>query len=328
MKNPIKKIITTGWVPDECIKEFESVFEIRCPKKGEPNFTLEQVSDMIGDYDALFTMKSFRCDKAIMDKGVNLKAVGNHGVGYDNVDVAYATEKGLYVLHTPISVCEATAEFGVALIMSVTRGIVRYDKDLRETKVCKSGSFDDKDMLLLGKTLGILGFGRIGKAVARKSLGLGMKIAYYDVVKASPEDEKALNATYMPLDEILKIADVVTCHMPLTEETNGLVNKDFFKKMKNSAYFVNLARGKVMCEQDLVEALKSKEIRAAATDVFEFEPKVSEEITKLDNVVITPHVASCVYEARVNMAMEILNGMKTLSGGSHPSNIVNKELCK
>ena len=196
------------------------------------------------------------------------------------------------------------------------------------TRTCKPDMFLDRDIFLYGKTIGIIGYGRIGQAVGRKAQGVGMKVMYYDPFRKTPEEEERLGATYGKFEEVLAKADVISCHMPYTKENHHIFNLETFKKMKPTAYFVNAARGPVMCEADLVTALKEKVIRGAATDVFEFEPGVSEELAKIENVVITPHIGSNVLEARKNMVHEALDGVDSILHGGFPVNVVNKELFK
>ena len=325
----MKKLLITRWIPESVLEKYRPYFdEIICPKEEEAVFSDEEIRKAIPDCIALYTVGGYRCGKDLIDLGKNLKVIGNFGVGYDNIDDKYATEKGIFVVNTPNAVMQPTAEFTVALIMAIARGVVMYDKPLRESKFCTKvgGMFFDRDMMLYGKTLGVLGFGRIGRAVAQKCQGLGMNVIFYDPFPPTPEVQKQLNAKSMTFDEVVQRADVVTCHMPYTPENHRIINKDVFKKMKKTAYFVNAARGAVMNEVELAQALKEGEIRGAAIDVFEFEPKVTEELASLENVVITPHVASCVKEARINMANETLTGITELLSGKRPHNVVNPEL--
>lgn len=324
----MKKLLITGWIPDECLAPYKKQLDICIPDKEKDSFSLEEVKAVIGDYDALFTVAGFQCKKELIDSAPNMKVVGNLGVGYDNIDWRYASEKGIFIVNTPTTVCEPTAEFSIALIMAITRGIVMYDKHVRRTRNCKTSTFFDRDIMLFGKTLGILGFGRIGRAVAKKAQGLGMNVIYYDPFRQTSEKEKELNVKYSTFNELVSTADVISCHMPYTNENHHLIDKNVFKMMKNTAYFVNVARGPIMNEADLVEALKTEEIRGAATDVYEFEPIVSEELAALDNVVLSPHIGSNVLEARKNMTNEVMTGICDILSGRQPHNTANPELFK
>lgn len=322
----MKKLLITGWIPEDIIENYKDKFEITVPDHEKRNFTMEEVESMIGEYDALFTISAFPFRKELIDKAVNMKVVANFGVGYDNIDWQYCTEKKIFLVNTLTTVTEPTAELAFAIMIAITKGIVMYDRELRKTRICNPDMFFDRDIFLYGKTIGIMGYGRIGQAMGRKAQGLGMKVMYYDPLRKTPEEEERLGAVYGTFEEVLAQADVISCHMPYTKENHHIFNLETFKKMKPTAYFVNAARGPVMCEADLVTALKEKVIRGAATDVFEFEPGVSEELAAIDNVVITPHIGSNVLEARKNMVHEALDGVCAVLNGEQPINVVNKEL--
>lgn len=322
----MKKLLITGWIPEDIIKDYDKTFSITMPDQKKNNFSLEEVMEMLPEYDGLFTLSAFPFRKNLIDLGVNLKAVANFGVGYDNIDWEYCSEKGIFVLNTPSSVTEPTAELTIGLILAVTKGIVLYDRDLRKTRQCRTPAFFDRDLLLSGKTIGIIGYGRIGQAVGKKAQGLGMKVMYHNRHRKSPEEEKRLGAVYGSFEEVLEKADIISCHIPYTRENHHLFNREAFRRMKPTAYFINAARGPVMCEADLVTALKEKWIRGAASDVFEFEPDVSRELADMENVVITPHIGTNILESRKAMAREALNGLAGLFQGKKPVNVVNKEL--
>lgn len=324
----MKKLLITGWVPEEILKDFRDIFQITVPGEDKVNFTIEEVESRIPEFDALFTISAFPLKKELIDRAVNLRAVANLGVGYDNIDWQYCTEKGIYVVNTPTTVTEPTAELAFAIMVAAAKGVLMYDRELRQTLKCQPEMFFDRDILLYGKTIGIMGYGRIGQAMGRKAQGIGMKVMYYDPFRKTAEEEKQLGAVYGTFEEVLAAADVISCHMPYTEENHHIFNLDAFRRMKPTAYFVNAARGPVMCEADLVTALKEKSIRGAATDVFEFEPGVSKALAELDNVVITPHIGSNVLEARKNMVEEALNGVYEILEGRRPANVVNPQLFK
>lgn len=319
------RLLVTGWVPEDIIGPYREKFEeVLVPDEAKKNFSMEEVLKEIERFDVLFTISAFKCTEELLVKAPNLKSVCNLGVGYDNIDVAACTKKGVAVINTPQAVCQPTAEFTIALMMSSTRGTLLYDREVRKTRKTASVCFFDRDMMLYGKTLGILGFGRIGQAVARKAKGLGMHIIYFDPFRKE-ELEKELDAEYCTFDEVLERSDVVSCHMPYTPENHHILNKEAFARMKRTAYFVNVARGPIMDEAALVDALKNKVIRGAATDVYEGEPNIGQAITELDNIVLSPHIGSNVYEARKNMAEEALNGSLAILQKERPHNLVNPE---
>ncbi len=327
MECEIKKILSTTWVPDECIQAFEGVFEITCPQHNGDDFSYEKVINMVEHFDALFVLKDFMCGRKIINAGENLKVIASHGIGYANIDIDYATEKGVFVLNTPIGFCETTADFSISLIMSIIRSLSWYDKEFNNAKSEIADSLNTKNTFLYGKTLGIVGFGGVGKAIACKASAFGMKIIYYDIVRSSIEDEEDLFATYVGFEELLEKSDIVTCHIPMIESGKYLMNIDAFRKMKDTAFFINSTGGHVVSEFDLLEALRKKEIRAAAIDIHEFQSKVSGDIVSLENVVIIPNVSSVAQESRVNMYLEIFNSMKVLAEGKYPDNVVNNQLC-
>lgn len=322
----MKKLLVTGWVPEEFLAPFRTELDITVPTKEQANFTVEEVEAMIADYDAMFTILAFPFRQPLIEKASKMQVVANYGVGYDNIDVECCTAHHIFVVNTPTTVTEPTAELAVAIMMAITKGVVMYDKELRQTRRMRTSMFFDRDMFLYGKKMGILGFGRIGQAVARKAQGLGMDVIYYDPFPQSAEREAELGVRHVDFEELLTTADVISCHAPYTPENHHLMDLAAFKKMKKTAYFINAARGPIMSEHDLVTALKTGEIRGAATDVYEFEPCVSEELAKIENVVITPHIGSNVMEVRKNMVDEALGGVCAILSGERCPNIVNRTL--
>lgn len=324
----MNKLLITGWIPDEILTPYKGKIDITIPDKDKINFTVEEVSEMINEFDALFTISAFPFKKDLIEKATSVKTVANFGVGYDNIDVDSCTKANIYVINTPTTVTEPTAELAFAIMMAITKGVVMYDKELRVKKECHPAMFFDRDILLYGKTFGVLGFGRIGQAVARKAKGIGMNVIYYDPFRKDKKIEEEIGAEYVDFEKLIEISDVISCHMPYTKENHHIINKDIFKKMKNTAYFVNAARGPIMCELDLAQAIKEGEIKGAATDVFENEPYVTDELLALDNVVVTPHIGSNVMEARKNMVHEALDGVISVLDGKSTHNIVNQDLLK
>ena len=322
----MKKLLITGWIPEEFLAPFRMELDITVPTQEQANFTMEEVEAMIADYDAMFTILAFPFQQTLIEKAKKMQVVANYGVGYDNIDVECCTAHHIFVVNTPTTVTEPTAELAVAIMMAITKGVVMYDKELRQTRHMRTSMFFDRDMLLFGKTMGILGFGRIGQAVARRAQGLGMNVIYYDPFPQTAEREEELGVRHVSFDELLAEADVVSCHAPYTPENHHLMDLAAVKKRKKTAYFINAARGPIMSEHDLVTALKIGEIRGAATDVYEFEPNVSEELAEIENVVITPHIGSNVMEARKNMVDEALDGVCAILRGERCQNVVNRTL--
>lgn len=320
----MKKIIISEWVPEKCLEPYRGEFEFTLPDEKKHAFTYEELLAQIPVCDGCLILDNDG-DRRLIDAAKNLKVIANFGVGYDNIDWKYATEKGLPVVNTPTQVTEATAEHTATLIVSVMRGIARYDREVR-AGVWKSPNFDDCNTQVEGATLGILGFGRIGKRVCRKAQGFGMNVIYYDKFRAAAEVEAEYGVTYMEFDGVLRQADCISLHMPYIPENHHLFNEEAFRKMKKDAYFVNCARGKIVDEQALAQALKDGVIKGAGLDVFEEEPKVHPELLKLDNVTLTPHIASLTMKARVGMCSEALAGIAGVLKGEKPANVVNKEV--
>lgn len=277
--------------------------------------------------DAILSLLTDTIDAEVMDAaGSNLKVIANYAVGYNNIDVEEATKRGIMVTNTPGVLTETTADLAWALMMAIARRIVEADRFVRE------GKFRGWEPMLLlgtdvhGATLGIVGFGRIGQAMARRALGFNMKVLYYDNARVPEQVEKELKAAYVDLPTLLRESDFVSLHVPLTRETHHLIGEKELRMMKKGAYLINTARGPVVDEKALVKALKEGWIKGAALDVFENEPEVEPELLKLENVVLAPHIASASYATRSRMSiMAAENIIKALSG-EIPPNLVNPEV--
>ena len=244
-----------------------------------------------------------------------LKVVSNVAVGYNNIDVDAAKRRGITVTNTPDVLTETTADFAWALLMAAARRVVEADRYAR------SGQWTTWKWDLLwgvdvyGKTLGVLGFGRIGRAVARRALGFDMRVLYHDTVRSAPDVERSLNATYVDKDTLLREADFVSLHVLLSAETRHLVDERALRSMKKSAVLVNAARGPIVDEAALARALREKWIAATGLDVFEHEPKIHPDLLPLDNVVMAPHIASASFDTRVAMStLAVKNCLAVLDG--------------
>ncbi|MBQ6468663.1 MAG: 3-phosphoglycerate dehydrogenase [Lachnospiraceae bacterium] len=319
------KILSSYPAPEEGFAPFRDEFDITVPEKP---LTHDDLVKMVGEYDGLYEIV-IKIDKEIIDACAagKCKVIANNGVGYDNVDVAYATEKGIAIVNTPTQVTEATAEHSATLIFAVMRNVARFDKEVRR-HVWDSPFFPTRSVQVEGSTLGVIGFGRIGKRVAVKAQGMGMNVIYYDAFRAPEEVEKEFGVTYMPFDEVIKTADCITIHVPYTPENHHLFNAEIFKKMKKDSFLVNCSRGPVVDEAALAEALKNEEIKGAGLDVFEHEPHPLEELLSLDNVTLTAHCASGTWKTRINMMKEAIEGLCGVLRGEVPYNVVNKEVFK
>ncbi len=276
-------------------------------------------------YDAVLTLLTDTIDAEVMDAAPTVKIYANFAIGFNNFNVEEAKKRKIYLTNTPGGGADRVAEHAWALILALTCRVVEGDTYIR------NGKFKGWDPMLLhgtklaGKTLGILGSGRIGADVAHRGKnGFGMNIAYYDI-KRNEQLEKDFGATfYVTVDEVLRVSDVVSIHVPLLDSTHHLINVDRLKMMKSSAYLINTSRGPVVDENALVEALQNGIIRGAGLDVFEFEPEIARGLAKLPNVVMTPHIASGTEEARHDMAvLSATNIINTLEGGIPPNMVYN-----
>jgi glyoxylate reductase len=263
---------------------------------------------------------------ALIECAPRLRVIGNYGVGYNNVDVAAATRRRIAVSNTPGVLTEATADTTWALIMAVARRTGEADAYVREGKFDGWRASLFLGMQLAGKTLGIVGLGLIGQAVARRALGFGMRVLYAGRRRAAPEVEAALQARFAALDALLREADIVSLHCPLTSETRHLLDARRLGFMKPTAYLINTARGPIVEERALVEALRARRIAGAGLDVYEDEPRLAPGLAELPNAVLFPHIGSSTLEAREGMARLAAENILAALEGRRPPNLVNHEV--
>jgi glyoxylate reductase len=285
----------------------------------------DELIKRLKDKDAILCLLTDKIDDDLLKAAPKLRIVSNYAVGYDNIDIPAATKRKILVTNTPGVPTDAVAEHTFALMMAITRRIVESDKYARAGKY-KGWA---PDLLLgtelKGRTLGIIGLGRIGSEVARRAVrGMLMNVLYTDI-KPNPDFEKAYGARFTDLRTILKEADVVSLHVPLLPTTRHLIGEDQLRMMKKGAYLINTARGPVIDEAALLRALQEKWIAGAGIDVFEHEPLITKGLEKLDNIVITPHTASATIEARSAMADVAVDALIDFFSGRTPQNVVNKD---
>jgi len=295
------RILVSTRLLAEGFSELTDKFEVVFPEKDI--FSKEEVINMIAGFDAFVSTFQFKMDEEVIEaaKG-HIKIIANYGVGYNNVDVDYATQCGIVVTNTPDPVIEPTAEHAFALMLAAARRIPECDRKMRIPDGLKWGVMENLGQSLYGKTLGIIGMGRIGQALARRALASGMKIVYNNRNRLSPELEQLYQAEQLELNNLLEVSDVVSLHTPLTRETFHLIGRNGLQKMKTTAILINTARGPVVDEEALIEALRHEWINYAALDVYEFEPAISRELFELDNVVLAPHNGTGTVEARNEMS--------------------------
>ena len=278
--------------------------------------------------DALICLLTEKVDADLLDvAGSNLRIVANVAVGFDNIDVAACTARNVAVTNTPGVLDETTADFTWTLLMAVARRVVEGDR------LARSGAWQQWNFDLLcgsdvwGKTLGIIGFGRIGRAVARRASGFRMRVIYTSRLRAPDAVEKELNAEYLSRDQVLAEADFLSLHVPLNQDTRGLIGPSELAKMKPTSFLINTTRGPVVDEAALVEALEKGTIAGAALDVFEQEPLISDGLRR-DNVVLAPHLGSASVETRTRMAMIAVENVIAFFDGKRPPTILNPEVLR
>lgn len=297
------KVFVTRLIPEAGIKLLqEKGYEV-----GVSDFDgvlpREQLLEKIKGMDAILPLLTDKVDAEFFDAaGPQLKIVANYAVGYDNIDIEEAKKRGVVITNTPDVLTESVAEHAIALMFAMAHRIVESDKFMREGKYTGWAPMLFLGNDLAGKTLGLVGLGRIGSTVAKRlKQGFDMKVMYYDVNR-NKALEKELGLVYADLDTVLKQADFISIHVPLLSTTKHLIGGEQLQMMKKSAYLVNTSRGPVVDEKALVEALKNKVIKGAALDVYEEEPEMAPGLAELDNVVITPHIASATEETRGAMS--------------------------
>lgn len=304
----------------------EKNFELECNPFNRV-LTRAELLEKVKGRDGLLPLLTDRIDGEVLDTaGKQLRVVANYAVGFNNIDVPAATARRIAVTNTPGVLTDTTADLTLALILGVARRLVESDRYAR------AGKYEGwAPLLFLGadvhhKTLGLMGFGRIGCAVAKRALGFDMRVLYHDHRRADPELEKQVQVQYVDRDTLLKEADFLSIHVPLTPETTRFMSTREFSLMKPTAYIINTARGEVIDETALVEALKNKEIAGAGLDVFEHEPAISPALLTMDNVIILPHIGSASTETRTRMGLMAAENLIAVFNGQVPPNCLNPEV--
>ncbi|MBF6598370.1 MAG: NAD(P)-binding domain-containing protein [Fermentimonas sp.] len=318
----MKKILITYQLKADGFEELKEKYEITQPV-GKSIFTKEEVMDLIPEFEILIPNFSFYTDKDIIDKGTKLELISNYGVGYNNIDVEYATKKGVVVTNIPNSTREPTAELAFALLLGAARRIGYYDRKLRTTQGVSWGVYGDSGLPVYGKTLGIVGMGRIGQSLARRAVASGMNIIYHNRNRLAESIEKEYGAKYVSKEELLKNADFISLNAPYTPETHKLIGEKELNMMKTTAILINTARGDMVDERALAYSLKENKIWAAALDVFENEPHILPELLELDNVLLAPHAGTKTIEDRIKMSIEMCHNILGFYEGTYPVSRVN-----
>ncbi|MBU2101958.1 MAG: phosphoglycerate dehydrogenase [Candidatus Omnitrophota bacterium] len=310
------KVIICDKLSEEGIKILQDAgFTVDCKYKTPP----EELKKIIGNYHAAIVRSDTKFTKDIIEHAHNLKVIGRAGVGLDNVDIDAATKKGIIAMNSPGGNTISTCEHSFAMMLAVARSIPPAYVTLK-AKQWERSKF--KGVELYSKTIGIIGMGRIGKEMAKRAIAFGMNVMAYDPF-ISQEVAGKIGVTLAELDELLKRADFITIHTPLTEETRHLISTKQFALMKPKAFLINCARGEIVDEEALYVALQEKKIAGAALDVFSKEPPVDFKLMELDNVVVTPHLAASTEEAQLNVAIEIAHCVRDALLGKAIRNAAN-----
>ena len=308
------KILVTYNIPREPFQNLPQAWEITFPQ-GEA-MSKDEIIRLLPEYDIMLAIFHAAIDREMIDAGKKLKLISNYGVGYNNIDIKYAREKGIAVTNTPKAVNNPTAELTMALLLSAARRVAECNLRVRTEQEKMWGTMRNLGFGLEGKTLGIIGMGNIGKNVARKAEAFGMHIIYYNNRTEVPGYRR------VELDTLLAESDFITLHTPLTPQTHHLIGARELCLMKPSAILINTARGAVVDEAALANALKNQLIAGAALDVFEDEPHITETLYGLNQVVLTPHIGTGTIDARIAMGKEALDNIRNFLKGT-PTNVVN-----
>jgi glyoxylate reductase len=323
----VPRIAVTRRIPEPGLERLRAAGELWLSPHDRP-LSPAELRDAVGGADALVTLLHDRVDSSLLDAaGDQLRCVANVAVGFDNIDVGAATARGVVVTNTPGVLTDATADLAMALMLAVTRRVGEGERHVRSGKPWSWDMFFMLGMGLTGKTLGVIGLGGIGRAVARRARAFGMTVVYASPRRVPAEVEAELGpARHVALDELLEISDVVTVHSPLTPATHHLIDARALALMRPSAFLVNTARGPVVDEAALVEALRAGALAGAALDVYEREPEVHPGLLELENVVLLPHLGSATIETRTAMAELAAENVIAVLAGRRPPTPVNPEV--
>lgn len=319
------KVVVTRKIFDESLARLAKHCEVDSNQADRP-LSPKQLLQKLKGKDGVISLLTDRISDEVLAKNPQLKIVSNVAVGYNNVDVKAATKRGVLVTNTPGVLDDTTADFTWCLILATARGLIGADRTFRSGKWKGWGVMQFLGQDVHGKTLGICGFGRIGKGVARRARGFDMRILYTDVQRVPEAIEQEHGVRFVDKKTLLQESDIVTLHVPLFPETTHYIGARELAMMKKDAILVNAARGPVVDEKALVKALKGRRIAAAGLDVYEKEPTPAPGLTKLSNVVVAPHIASASVETRRKMSnMAVTNCVAGLTG-ERPPNLVNPDV--
>ena len=312
------KVFITRRIPEEGIERLQKHYEVEVWPEEEP-IPRERLMSKIQNVSGLVCMLSDKIDEALMDKATKMKVIANYAVGFDNIDVMYASKKGIKVGNTPGVLTETTADLAFSLLMAVSRRITEAAEYVLAGKWHTWGPRLLLGYDVWGSTLGVIGFGRIGQAMARRGLGFGMKVLYHSRAP-KPDVEEAMDVEYASLDEIYSRSDFISLHTNLNDSSRGLIDKRALNQMKSNCIVINTARGPVINTDDLIDALETGKIAGAGLDVTDPEPiPTDSKLLKLNNCIVVPHIGSASYATRSKMSVMVAeNVIAGLSGESLP----------
>ena len=318
-------ILVSGHLTDDILSLLAQECDVRANREDRPMGRADLLEAVAGA-DGFLSMITDAVDAELLDAAPRLRVVSNLAVGYNNIDVAAATARGIVVTNTPGILTEATAELAFALILAAARRVVDLDRRTRAGEWTCWAPLLFLSREVSGKTLGVVGLGRIGRAVARRARAFGMRVLYHSRSRLEAEEERDLGVEYAEKDELLATADFVSLHVPLSAETRHLIGRRELGLMKPTAYLINTSRGPVVDEAALVEALKARRIEGAGLDVYESEPMLTPGLAALDNAVLLPHVGSATVETRTKMARMAAENLLSALRGERPAHVVNPEV--
>ncbi|MCB0338346.1 MAG: D-glycerate dehydrogenase [Bdellovibrionales bacterium] len=319
------KVLITSDFPTKVMDELQKRFDLIKIDVGSQGYQRSDFLNAIKNCDAILSLLTDKIDKEVIDHAENLKVISNYAVGYNNIDIDYASKKGIAVCFTPGVLTETSADLTWALILAAARKIVPADIFVR------TGKFRGwTPQLFLGsdvnsKTLGIIGLGRIGQAVAKRAIGFNMDVVYYSRTR-NVQLEKEMGYKFLELASLLSCADFVSIHLPLNADTKHLIRFEQLKLFKPTAFLINTSRGEVIEEAALVTALRENLIAGAALDVYEYEPAISPGLFELDNVTLAPHIGSASLETRTKMGLMAIDNISSVLSGIRPKAIVNPKI--
>jgi len=318
-------ILVSGHLTDDILSLLAQEYDVRANREDRPMGRADLLEAVAGA-DGFLSMITDAVDAELLDAAPRLRVVSNLAVGYNNIDVAAATARGIVVTNTPGILTEATAELAFALILAAARRVVDLDRRTRAGEWTCWAPLLFLSREVSGKTLGVVGLGRIGRAVARRARAFGMRVLYHSRSRLEAAEERDLGVEYAEKDELLATADFVSLHVPLSAETRHLIGRRELGLMKPTAYLINTSRGPVVDEAALVEALKARRIEGAGLDVYENEPMLAPGLAALDNAVLLPHVGSATVETRTKMARMAAENLLSALRGERPAHVVNPEV--